>query len=413
MKKRLLSALLAFIFISACIPAAYAEESNADIIYTFLTDYMGLNSAAACGVLANIERESGFRPDALGDGGTSYGICQWHDVSEGVGRYTSLKNFCSERGMDYTELMSQLYYLEFELKTWYPKVWNALYSVENSADGAYEAGYYWCFNFEVPAKREERSVERGNLAKDKYWPLYNEEEPDIGVHEVWKVTAEPHLNVRTGPDTSYPKSGAYETGTEIRVTEISKSTNYLWGKTDIGWCVIYSFIENEPYCEYVSGALYSVNYITGCSVSMEPQDKHIGEELALSSAEGLFKHGYTFGGWAVEKDKDAVYPAQGGVYSENASLTLYGVWTRDESIAFIAGDVNCDGVFNLKDASVLIKYLAGYDVSFELAASDVNGDSKTDMKDVSRMIRKLASWDVEICEPVETPAENQEDTQTE
>ena len=89
------------------------------------------------------------------------------------------------------------------------------------------------------------------------------------------------------------------------------------------------------------------------------------------------------------------------------------MWTRDESIAFIAGDVNCDGVFNLKDASVLIKYLAGYDVSFELAVSDVNGDSKTDMKDVSRMIRKLASWDVEICEPVETPAENQEDTQSE
>ena len=113
-----------------------------------------------------------------------------------------------------------------------------------------------------------------------------------------------------------------------------------------------------------------MNYITGCSVSMEPQDKHIGEELALSSAEGLFKHGYTFGGWAVEKDKDAVYPAQGGVYSENASLTLYGVWTRDESIAFIAGDVNCDGVFNLKDASVLIKYVAGYDVGRERRQQD-------------------------------------------
>ena len=32
----------------------------------------------ACGIISNIEAESNFREDAIGDGGTAYGICQWH-----------------------------------------------------------------------------------------------------------------------------------------------------------------------------------------------------------------------------------------------------------------------------------------------------------------------------------------------
>ena len=45
-------------------------------------------------------------------------------------------------------------------------------SVEDSPAGAYAAGHYFCYNFEIPASRASRSVERGNLAKDKYWPRY-------------------------------------------------------------------------------------------------------------------------------------------------------------------------------------------------------------------------------------------------
>ena len=168
MKKRILGTFLAllmifpFVAVLADEPAKGTERSNVDIIYDFLTGDMKLNSAAACGILANIEMESGFNPEALGDNGTSYGICQWHDIAEGSGRWTKLREFCVKNGYDPSKLMSQLYYLKYELQNFYPKVWNYVYSAENSEQGAYDVGYYWCYNFEIPDKREERSVARGN-----------------------------------------------------------------------------------------------------------------------------------------------------------------------------------------------------------------------------------------------------------
>ncbi|MBK7860243.1 MAG: LysM peptidoglycan-binding domain-containing protein [Archangiaceae bacterium] len=39
----------------------------------------GLTRAQAAGIASNLFYESGFRPDAVGDGGTSFGIAQWHN----------------------------------------------------------------------------------------------------------------------------------------------------------------------------------------------------------------------------------------------------------------------------------------------------------------------------------------------
>ena len=47
-----------------------------------------------------------------------------------------------------------------------------LQGVDNSAQGAYDAGYYFCYNFERPANRESSSVSRGELAWDTYYPKY-------------------------------------------------------------------------------------------------------------------------------------------------------------------------------------------------------------------------------------------------
>jgi hypothetical protein len=165
---------------------ALAVSENAKEIYHFLLYDMELNSAAACGILANIRTESYFDPKAVGDNGTSYGICQWHDTSTGKGRYTSLINWCTANGYDYTTLDGQLHYLQYELskndssvlyngKT----IYDAMLTVENTAEGAYQAGYYWCNTFEVPfsnnpAKREAECQARGALARDTYWSVYCE-----------------------------------------------------------------------------------------------------------------------------------------------------------------------------------------------------------------------------------------------
>ncbi len=156
-------------------------NSNETTIFTYLVNELGLNSAAATGVLANIRVESNFSPTAKGDWSstlsayTSYGICQWHDTSTGVGRWTNLKTYCSTYGYDYTTLEGQLAFLKYELTTtssYYKNVYLKLLEVSDDADGAYEAAYIWCRYFEIPADVENEAVTRGHLARDTYWPTY-------------------------------------------------------------------------------------------------------------------------------------------------------------------------------------------------------------------------------------------------
>ncbi len=146
-------------------PAA-DTSSNTRYIYQYLTEKMGLNHAAACGVLANIQLESGFNQYALGDGGTSYGICQWHNE-----RFNRLISYCGGIGLDYNTLDGQLAYLANELASSYPNVLNHLLGVSDTPDGAYDAGYYWCVYFEAPSETYARAAQRGNLAKNEYYPL--------------------------------------------------------------------------------------------------------------------------------------------------------------------------------------------------------------------------------------------------
>lgn len=142
--------------------------TNEQRIYNYLVGTMKLNTAGACGVLANIEYESNFKLGTISDGGTSYGICQWHRS-----RWTALKNYCKKNGLDPATLDGQLAYLNYELNTSsYKKILNYIRGVDNTAKGAYNAGHYWCYYYEVPANRASKAVTRGNTAKNKYWNKY-------------------------------------------------------------------------------------------------------------------------------------------------------------------------------------------------------------------------------------------------
>lgn len=144
-------------------PATNVGE-NTIIIYQYLTSTLGLNHAGACGVLANIQLESNFNSLALGDGGSSYGICQWHN-----GRFNNLISFCNGMGADYNTVNGQLQFLSYELERNYPAVLHYIKNVPDTAQGAYDAAYYWCMYFEIPDHTVERAVQRGNLAKNEYF----------------------------------------------------------------------------------------------------------------------------------------------------------------------------------------------------------------------------------------------------
>lgn len=222
---------------SAAAPTEYATgKSNEETVYNFLKAVMGLNTAGACGVLANIRAESNFNPTALGDGGTSYGICQWH-----ASRYTNLKNWCSANGKDYKTIDGQLWYLKHELEQSYSSVLQYIRNVADTAAGAYDAGYRWCLKFEIPADTEASSRRRGESARDTYWPKYSgsgasaqrpespapsagastekkvmyAEKFDRSIAGTYIVTATAGLNIRYGPSTDYGVIKAVSKNTKV------------------------------------------------------------------------------------------------------------------------------------------------------------------------------------------------------
>lgn len=245
-----------------------SESSNTTIVFNYLVDELKMNSAAACGVLANIYYESGFDPHMEGDNNTSYGICQWH-----ADRKTNLINYCKSNNLDYTTLEGQLAFLKYELVNSYSKIYNYMLDEKNTADGAYDAGWYWCYNFEVPANRETVSVTRGNLAKNTYWEQYGKDEiapPAIsnlqnlenGILLQWKVTAGVsgyNIYRKTSLSDAWTQIDSVSDGDINRYTDknVSCGTNYYYA--------VASYVGDNAYDTYVTTE--SVNYRTGPGTS--------------------------------------------------------------------------------------------------------------------------------------------------
>ncbi len=173
MKKRLLGLMLSLVMVLSLVPSVAFAATGEKEIYDYLTGMMGMNSAAACGVLANIERESSFSPTAQcvdTNGLTSYGICQWNGA-----RFTALKNYCSSHGYSYSSLNGQLHYLQSELESSESSAYSKVKNVPNTAEGAYTAGSNWAQYFERCAQYYNginQYVQRATSARDKYWPNY-------------------------------------------------------------------------------------------------------------------------------------------------------------------------------------------------------------------------------------------------
>lgn len=152
------------IYVNGSYPIANVGE-NTNLIYDFLTKELKLNHAAACGVLANIQCESNFATTAVGDGGTSYGLCQWH-----LERFSSLIAFCINGGYDFHMMEGQLKYMSAELHSGYSDVLQYLLNVPDTAEGAYNAAYFWCQHYEMPSHAQYNSELRADLAEHEFYP---------------------------------------------------------------------------------------------------------------------------------------------------------------------------------------------------------------------------------------------------
>ena len=210
----------------ASTPVSAASTSKKDEVYKFLTGELGFNSAAASGIMANIERESDFDPTEViidSNGLLSGGLCQWNGS-----RFSSLKNFCNRNGYNYLSVKGQLKYLEHELsQNYYKHIYDYLKDVPNTAQGAYQAAYYWCYYFEIPANRSRSAVTRGNTAKKTYWPKY-------GNTKLAKIDLECNKENKTVDINGTVKFSWNSAGSNVRsytlVIATKKNGSYNWDK---------------------------------------------------------------------------------------------------------------------------------------------------------------------------------------
>ena len=235
MKKALIKVLLlamTLVTLLTVIPlSANATSDNKTQIFSYLTKEMGLNSAAACGIMANIEKESNFKPTTIirdSNGLHSGGLCMWNGS-----RLNRLKNYCNNNGLNYLSIKGQLSYLNYELKlSQYKHIFNYLKKVPNNSSGAYDAAYYWCYYFEIPASRGTRSVQRANTAVRSYWPTYGNKKLDAPKLEL--ASKKDIFDLNASFSLKWTSGGSNADSYKLYVAEKNKKTGkYDWEKAKV------------------------------------------------------------------------------------------------------------------------------------------------------------------------------------
>ena len=203
MKRKLVMLLTAAMLtatVSPAIPAmtatVYAAGSASSEIFRILTEDGGLSSAAACGIIGNLEQESGLNPEASG---SFYGLVQWDSR-----RTANLKAYCSANGYSSSSISGQVHFLLHELENGYSGVLGELQSVPDTADGAVSAAKAFCRGFEQCGNYDWEFATRGSFAST-YFSMYggSSSSDDLG-----------DSDEETSSDSSQAVSGSSSDGAE-------------------------------------------------------------------------------------------------------------------------------------------------------------------------------------------------------
>ena len=165
-----ITAFVMLLTVAMYLPMEALAATNEQIVFSYLTGTLGYKKAAACAIMANIDKESGFNPAADAGSAGGYGLCQW----SGTARTEMLawcQAWCQTNGFDANsaegQIYSQLRFLDHELKdktdTKYKNTLQKITEIPDTADGAENAAAYWCMYYEVPAYR---STPHGQYDKD-------------------------------------------------------------------------------------------------------------------------------------------------------------------------------------------------------------------------------------------------------
>jgi len=251
LKKRLICSLLIAVLVTSLFAvSASAVESSADnerYIYTYLTDEMGLNTAAACGIMGNIYYETNFTADISVSG--FYGLFMYWS-----GLTNELVSWCAANGQNHTTVEGQMAFFDWKMENAYQDLLAALRGLSNTAEGAYSAGDMFCRQFERPSNVNYEANKRGSYASGTLFPRYASESnnstpdvaPEVAINYTAYVSASA-LNVRTGPHSSYHVAKSIPRGTCVQI-----------------------IAESDGWCELSTGGWVSKTYLSSDAVSSAP-----------------------------------------------------------------------------------------------------------------------------------------------
>jgi len=98
-------------------PDISGESDTAKAVWKFFTG-KGFTPAATAGILGNMYQESGVNPSAIQGGGKgpAAGICQWENYNKKSARWKNMSDYAASKGKNWTDLQSQLEWLDMELQ---------------------------------------------------------------------------------------------------------------------------------------------------------------------------------------------------------------------------------------------------------------------------------------------------------
>ena len=145
------------------------DEDTFLLYANFLRDELKLNDAAISGVMANIQQESGFDPNKIGDMGFAYGLLQWRGP-----RLDAMVEFCMEEGLSPISVEGQLHFLKHEMTTGYKYAYDLLLAVPDTQYGVEVATYDFCYYYEAPSDIDAVIATHQKLAVELIYPVLYE-----------------------------------------------------------------------------------------------------------------------------------------------------------------------------------------------------------------------------------------------
>jgi hypothetical protein len=119
----------------------------------------GYAAHTACGIVGNLVAESEMSPTLLDDGGTSYGLAQWH-----LERWDALKAFAKKAGKESSDFRLQLEFIQYELQTEETLAREALKSAKNIREATLAF-----LHFERPRNYSETNPERSLHFSERFF----------------------------------------------------------------------------------------------------------------------------------------------------------------------------------------------------------------------------------------------------